>query len=69
MARVYLRATGINKVEWISNPERATVDAKESMEVTLKQLKGAELEQAPRKTQEAEPGWVISKEGVDGLPT
>jgi len=68
MAKVYLRATGINKFEWISNPERATADTRESMEVTLKQLKGAELEQAQRKTQQAEPGWIISREGADGLP-
>src|SRR6266478_4481406 len=68
MAKAYLRATGINKFEWISNPERATADAKESMEVTLQQLKDAELERAPRKTQEAEPGWIISKEGADGFP-
>ena len=62
MSKVYLHATDINKFEWVDKPEKATVDAKESMEVTLKQLKGAELEQTPRKTEENEPGWIISSE-------
>jgi hypothetical protein len=32
------------------------------MEVTLKQFKGAKLEQARKKTQQHEPGWIISSE-------
>jgi len=62
MSIVYLHATDINKFEWVDKPENATADAKESMEVTLKQFKGAELERAPKKTPQHEPGWIISKE-------
>jgi hypothetical protein len=62
MSKVYLLVTGINKFEWVDKPEKATADAKEATEVTLKKFKGAELEQAPRKTQQIEPGWIISKE-------
>lgn len=61
MSKVYLRARG-DKFEWVDKLENATVDAKESMDVTLKQLKGAKLEQAPKKTLEHEPGWIISTE-------
>jgi hypothetical protein len=62
MSKVYLHATDINKFEWVDKPENATSDAKESMEVTLKQFKGAELERAPKKTPQHEPGWIISKD-------
>jgi len=61
MAKVYLKATGINKFEWVDKPEQATADTnKESMEVTLKQLQDAELVKAPQKSQQFEPGWIIS---------
>jgi len=62
MSKVYLLATGINKFEWVDMPEKATADARESTGGTLKQLKGAELEQAPRKSPQVEPGWIISSE-------
>lgn len=62
MPNVYLLATGINKFEWVAEPEKATADAKEAMEVTWKQFECAELEQAPKKTQQHEPGWIISRE-------
>jgi hypothetical protein len=62
MSKVYLHATDINKFEWVNKPENATADAKESMEVTLKQLQGAKLERAPKKTPEHEPDWIISTE-------
>lgn len=62
MSKVYLRATGINKFEWVDESGNATADAKESMEVTLQQFKGAELEQAPKRTPQHEPGWIISRE-------
>ena len=62
MPKVYLLATGINKFEWVDKPETASADAKEAMDVTWKQFEGAELEQAPKKTQQREPGWIISKE-------
>lgn len=64
MPKVYLRATGINRFEWVDNPENATADAKEAMEVTLKQFKDAELVQAPKKTLEHQPGWIISREVI-----
>jgi len=60
--KVYLRAIGINKFELVDKPGKATVGEKEAMEVTLKQFKGAELEQAPRKVQQIDPGWIISME-------
>jgi hypothetical protein len=62
MSNVYLHATGINTFEWVDKPENATSDAKESMEVTLKQFQGAKLERAPKKTQQHEPDWIISRE-------
>jgi hypothetical protein len=62
MPKVYLLATGINKFEWVDKPEKATADAKEAIDVTWKQFEGAELEQAPKKTQQHEPGWIISRE-------
>jgi hypothetical protein len=64
MPRLYLKATGINKFEWVGKPEKASTDAKDSMEVTLKQFQSAKLEQAPRKSQESEPGWLISVDEV-----
>jgi hypothetical protein len=42
MSKVYLHATGIKTFEWVDKPENATADAKESMDVTLKQFKNAE---------------------------
>ena len=69
MAKLYLKATGINKFEWVDKPEKANKDAKEAMEVTLKQFQSAKLEQAPRQSQQIEPGWVISvDEVVEVLP-
>lgn len=62
MPKVYLRATGPKTSEWVDKPEDATADAKESTEVTLNQFKGAQLERAPKKTPQHEPGWIISKE-------
>ena len=62
MPKVYLLATGINKFEWVDKPEKATADAKEAMDVTWKQFECAELEQAPKKTEQHEPGWIISRE-------
>jgi len=62
MPKVYLLATGINKFECVDRPEKATAVAKEAMDVTWKQFRGAELEQAPKKTQQHEPGWIISRE-------
>ena len=63
MPKLYLKATGIDKFEWVDKPEKASTDSKESMEVTLKQFQGARLEQAPRKSQ-VEPGWVISVDEI-----
>ena len=60
MPKVYLLATGINKFEGVDNPEKTTADAKEAMDVTWKQFESAELEQAPKKTEQHEPGWIIS---------
>jgi hypothetical protein len=57
-----LLATGINKFEWVAKPEKATADAKEAMDVTWKQFEGAALEQAPKKTEQRESGWIISRE-------
>ena len=62
MPKVYLHATGINKFECVDKPEKATADAKEAMEVTWKQFEGAALEQAPKKAEKREPGWIISME-------
>jgi hypothetical protein len=62
MSKIYLLATGTKEFQWVDKPENATVDAKESMEVTLKQFKGAKLEQSRKKTQQHEPGWIISSE-------
>ena len=62
LPKVYLLVTGINKFECVDKPEKATADAKEAMDVTWKQFEGAELEQAPKKTQQHEPGWIISRE-------
>jgi len=62
MPKVYLLATGINKFECVDKREKATADAKEAMDVTWKQSECAELEQAPKKTQQHEPGWIISRE-------
>jgi hypothetical protein len=60
MSKVYLRAVGINKFQWVKNPQLATADANQAMAVTLKKFKRARLEQAPRKSQHVEPGWVIT---------
>ena len=60
MPKLYLRATSINEFEWVAKPQDATADAKKSMEVTLRQLQGAKLEQAPRNSRQIEPGWIIS---------
>ena len=62
MSKIYLLATGTNEFQWVDKPENATVDAKESMEVTLKQLQGAKLERAPKKYDGHESGWIISSE-------
>ena len=62
MPKVYLLATGINKFECVDKPEKATADAKEAMDVTWKQFRGATLEQAPKKTEQHEPDWIISRE-------
>ena len=62
MPKVYLLVTGINKFECVAKPEKPTADVKEAMDVTWKQFEGAELEQAPKKTQQHEPGWIISRE-------
>ncbi len=62
MPKVYLLATGINKCECVDKPEKATADAKEAMEVTWKQFRGAALEQAPKKAEQHEPDWIISRE-------
>jgi hypothetical protein len=62
MSKVYLNAIGTNTFEWVDKLEKAIPQAKEAVEVTLKQLRGTELEQAPRKTEIVEPGWIISRE-------
>ena len=62
MPKVYLLATGINKFEWVDKPEKATAVANGALGVTWKQFEGAELEQAPKKTQQHEPDWIISRE-------
>ena len=62
MPKVYLLATGINKFECVDKREKATADAKEAVDMTWKQFECAELEQAPKKTQQHEPGWIISME-------
>jgi hypothetical protein len=62
MSKVYLLATGTKEFEWVDEPGNATVDAKESMEVTLKQLQGAKLECATKKNDVHEPRWIISSE-------
>jgi hypothetical protein len=62
MAKVYLRAININVFEWVNDPKCATKDAKESLEVTLKQFHDAKVERAPRESQQIEPEWVITTE-------
>ncbi len=62
MSKVYLNATGPKTFEWVDKPENARADAKGAVEVTLKQLQGAKLERAPKKTPEHEPDWIISTE-------
>lgn len=62
MAKVYLRAININVFEWVNDPKCATTDAKESLEVTLKQFHDAKVERAPRESQQIEPEWVITTE-------
>ena len=63
MSKVYLRAVGVRTFEWVDKVEDATEESKESTDVTLKQLKAAKLERAPKKTPVQDPGWVISSEG------
>jgi hypothetical protein len=61
MAKVYLRATGVDTFKWVDKPNKATADPeKKAVQVTLKRLKRAKLEQAPRKSTQVEPGWLIS---------
>ncbi len=43
MPKRYLKATGIDKFAWVTKPQDATADTKESMEVTLQQFQGAKL--------------------------
>jgi hypothetical protein len=64
MPKLYLKATGINRFEWVDKPEKATTDARKSMEVTVKQFQSAKLEQAPRRSQQMEPDWIISVDAV-----
>ncbi len=64
MPKLYLKATGINKFEWVGKPEKASKDNKGAMEVTLKQLQGAKLEEAPRQPRQVEPDWIISVDDV-----
>ena len=64
MPKRYLKATSIDKFEWVAKPQDATADAKESMEVTLQQFQSAELLQAPRKSPQVEPGWIISVDEI-----
>ena len=47
MPRVYLRATGPNKFEWVKNLKKATADYKKAATVTLKQLRRAKLVEVP----------------------
>ena len=62
LPKVYLIATGINKFEWVDKPEKATAVADGALGVTWKQSECAELAQAPKKTEQHEPGWIISME-------
>ncbi len=69
MPKLYLKASGGNKFEWVETTEKASSDAKASMKVTLKQFQCAKLEQAHRRSPEVEPGWVISIEVVELFPS
>jgi hypothetical protein len=60
--KLYLHAISINTFEWVDDPKRATKDAKDSLEVTLKQFHDAKVERAPRESQQIEPDWVITTE-------
>jgi hypothetical protein len=57
---------GPNSFEWVDSPDKVThpEPSKQAAEVTLKRLKGAKLEQAPRKSQQSDPGWIISVDEV-----
>lgn len=62
MAKVYLRAVNTTQFEWVDNPEQATSDDVDSLKVTLKRFKAADLTQIPQKTQPQTSKWVISSE-------
>jgi hypothetical protein len=48
LPKLCLLATGVNKFECVDKPEKATADAKEAIDVTWKQFRGAALGQAPK---------------------
>lgn len=60
MAKVYLRATGVDTFKWVDKASNATTDDIKALRVTLKRLKRAKLERALKKDLQHEPGWVIS---------
>jgi hypothetical protein len=65
MSRIYLKAAGLNRFEWVAKPQDASRAAKQSMEATQKEFHSALVEQAPPKVGDAAaPSWIISAEGV-----
>ncbi len=60
MAKVYLRATGVDTFKWVDKASKGTADNIKAVRATLKRLKRAKLERAPKKNLQHEPGWVIS---------
>ncbi len=59
MPKVYLRAVNTTQFEWVDNPERATADSVDSLQVNLKQFKNAEIEEIPSKNPQMPSKWVI----------
>lgn len=61
MTKVYFNATGPNSFEWVDSKEKVKQEPhKQAAEVTLRKLKGAELEEVPATTQQTTSKWVIS---------
>lgn len=48
MPKMYLRATGTNRFEWVTSLEKAGKDEKKSMEATQKEFRSAELVEVPQ---------------------
>jgi hypothetical protein len=60
MSKLYLKAITSTQFEWVRNPSEATSDSQESAEVTLKLLRGAQMEEEPRKSVQHSLDWIIT---------